>query len=108
MLMSQAVHLRAVSFPSSRPYLHPVHNLPQVVQASSRPSPEAPSRKPIGILLTPLDATLTRPLASVASEGLTDMLTPLDATLTKNQGAASPPLHQNLLRLGGCGAALEF
>jgi len=69
MLMLQAVQLRAVSSPSSHPYLYRVHQLRQVVQASTRPSPEAISRKPIGILLTLLNA-LTQVLASVDSKDL--------------------------------------
>src|SRR5713101_7593890 len=92
MLMLQVVHLRAVSSPLSHPYLYPVHRLPQVVPASSLPSPSATSRKPLGILLTLLNATLTRVLATVDSKRLTGLLTHLESTLTKNQGgAASPP-----------------
>ena len=86
MLMLQAVRLCAVSSPSSHPYLHPVQPLPQVDQATSRPSPEAVSRKPLGIPLTLLKSTLAGVLASVASKGLTGMLTPLDATFTKKRG----------------------
>jgi hypothetical protein len=85
--MLQAVRLCAVSSPSSHPYPHPVQLLPQVDQATSRPSPEAISRKPLGIPLTLLKATLAGVLASVASKGLTGMLTPLDATFTKKRGA---------------------
>src|SRR5216684_4549623 len=83
MLMAQAVQLRAVSSPFSHPYLYPVHVLPQAVPTSSRPSPKAISREPVGILLTLLNATLTRTLDS---KRLAALLGPLDATLTKNQG----------------------
>ena len=86
MLMLQAVRLCAVSSPSSHPYLYPVQPLPQVVPTSSRPSLKAISRKRVGILLTLLNATLTRPLATVDSKRLAVLPTPLDATLTKNQG----------------------
>ena len=85
--MLKAVHLRAISSTSSHPYLYSVQPLPQVDQATSRPSPEAISRKPIRILLTLLKSTLAGVLASVASKGLTGMLTPLDATFTKKRGA---------------------
>ena len=118
MVMLQAVKLRAVSSPSSHPYLYPVYQLRQVVQASTRPSPGAISRKPIGILLTPLNATLTRALESGDSKRLAALLSPLDATLTRNQGghhvtkqrdrADLTCLQGNLLWFGGCGAALEF
>ena len=81
MLMLQAVQLRAVSSHFSHPYLYPVRFLPQAVPTSSRPSPEAISRKPIGILLTLLNATLTRALDS---KRLTALLSPLDATGSKN------------------------
>jgi glucosylceramidase len=97
MLMLQAAHLRAVSSPSSHPYLYPVHRLPQVVLASSRPSPETISRKPIGIPLTLLNATLTRVLASVDSKPLTSSLSSLDATLTKNRGEGSCLASPSLL-----------
>src|SRR6267143_4247501 len=95
MLMLQAVQLRAVSSPSSHPYLYRVHQLRQIVQASTRPSPEAISRKPIGILLTLLNAH-TQVLASVDSKRLTELLTRLESTLTKNQGggALRPPFSQ--------------
>src|SRR5713101_632877 len=83
MLMAQPVQLRAVSSPFAHPYLYPVRFLPQAVPTSSRPSPRAISRKPIGILLTLLNATLTRALDS---KRLVALLSPLDATLTKNQG----------------------
>src|SRR5260370_25624039 len=86
MLMSQATHLRAVSSPSSHPYLYPVQRLLQVLPTSSQPSPRVISSKPVGILLTLLNATLTRVLESVDSKGLADMLTPLDATFTKKPG----------------------
>jgi len=36
--------------------------------------------------LTPLEATLTRFAATIASKGLTKLLSPLNATLTKYQG----------------------
>src|SRR5260370_40735359 len=86
MLMSQTVHLRAVSSPSSHPYLYPVQRLLQVVPTSSRPSPRVISSKPVGILLTLLNATLTRVLASVHSKRLSRFLTRLESTLTKNRG----------------------
>src|SRR5713101_10176510 len=90
--MVQPVQLRAVSSHFSLPHLYPVHLLPQAVPTSSRPSPEAISRKPVGILLTLLNATLTRVLATVDSKRLTGLLTRLESTLTKNRGgAASPP-----------------
>jgi len=85
-LMLQAVHLRAISSTSSHPYLYSVQPLPQVDQATSRPSPEAISRTPLGTPLTLLKSTLAGVLASVASKGLTGMLTPLDATFTKKRG----------------------
>src|SRR6266446_1811619 len=85
MLMSQTVHLRAVSSSFSDPYLYRLHGLPQV-PTSTQPSPEVTLRKPLGVLLTLLESTLTRVLASVDSKGLADMLNPLDATLTKNRG----------------------
>ena len=117
MLMAQPLQLRAVSSPSSQ-YLYSVHHLPQVVQASSRPSSGVISRKPIGILLTLLNATLTRPIETVDSKRLTGFLSPLDATLTKNQGGTTPLsietvadstcIQGNLLWFGGCGTALEF
>src|SRR5712692_2407235 len=84
--MLQAVHLRALSFPFSHPYLYPFRRRPQVVPTSSQPSPKAVSRKPLGILLTLLNATLTRVLATVDSKRLTGLLTHLESTLTKNQG----------------------
>src|SRR5260370_10368330 len=93
MLMLQAVHLRAVSSPSSHPYLYSVHRLPQVVPAS-RPSPEVISRNPSGILLTLLKSTLVGVLASVHSKRLTGLLTRLESTLTKNRrrrGGSIPP-----------------
>ena len=99
MVMLQAVKLRAVSSPSSHPYLYPVYQLRQVVQASTRPSPGAISRKPIGILLTLLKSTLAGVLASIASKGLARTLTPLSATFTKNRGEgsfiASSPFSQS-------------
>ena len=85
MLMSQTVHLRAVSSSFSDPYLYRLHGLPQV-PTSTQPSPEVTLRKPLGVLLTLLESTLTRVLASVDSKGLADMLNPLDATLTRNPG----------------------
>src|SRR5260370_9744401 len=85
MLMSQTVHLRAVSSPSSHPYLYPVQRLLQVVPAS-RPSPEVMSRKPLGILLTLLKSTLVGVLATVDSKRLTEWLTRLESQLTKNTG----------------------
>ena len=89
--MSQTVHLRAASSSFSHPHLYRVPRRPQV-PASARPSPEVTLRKPLGVLLTLLESTLARVLASVDSKGLADMLNPLDATLTKNrgEGAASP------------------
>ena len=86
MQMLKAVHLRAVSTPSSQPYLYPLHQLPQVVPTFCRFSQVAPSRKSLSVLLTLLDATLARVLATVDSKRLTHVLTPLDATLTKNRG----------------------
>src|SRR5258708_13102994 len=86
MLMSQTVYLRAASSSFSR-YLYRVHRLPQAVPTSSRPSPKAISRQPVGIRLTLLDATLTRALGSaLILKNLRLCLSPLDATLTKNQG----------------------
>jgi hypothetical protein len=79
--MLQAVQLRAVTSAFSHSYHYPVRFLPQAVPTSSRPSPKAISRKPIGILLTLLNATLTRALDS---KRLTALLSPLDAPLTKN------------------------
>src|SRR5260370_20574870 len=81
--MVQALQLRPVSSPFSHLYPYPVHLLPQAVPTFSRPSPEAISREPVGILLTLLNATLTRALDS---KRLAALLSPLDATLTKNQG----------------------
>ena len=89
MLMSEAVHPRAVSFPSLHPYLYSVRRLPQAVPASCRPSPEVISRKPLGVLLTLLKSTLAGVLASIASKGLARTLTPLSATFTKNRGEGS-------------------
>src|SRR5258708_37610463 len=90
MLMSEAVHPRAVSFPSLPPYLYSVRRLTQALPASCRPSPEVISRKPLGVLLTLLKSTLAGTFVSVASKRLTSrltsVLTPLDATLTKNRG----------------------
>ena len=60
--MLQAVQLRVVSSPFSHPYLYPVRFLPQAVPTSSRPSPKAISHQPLGVLLTLLNATLTRAL----------------------------------------------
>src|SRR5216683_7820505 len=95
MLMSEAVHPRAVSFPSLHPYLYSVRRLPQAVPASCRPSPEVISRKPLGVLLTLLKSTLAGTFVSVASKRLTSrltsVLTPLDATLTKNRGGGYIP-----------------
>src|SRR2546425_571440 len=91
MLMLQTVHLRAVSSPFSHPYLYPIHLLPQAVPTSSRPSPKAISRQPVGIRLTLLNATLTRALANVLIlKDLGLCLSPLDATLTKNRGRVAP------------------
>src|SRR6266568_1420520 len=90
MLMSQTVHLRAVSSSFSDPYLDRVHRLPQV-PTPARPSPEVMSRKALGILLTFLKSTLVGVLVSVDPKGLADMLNPLDATLTKNPGGGGPP-----------------
>ncbi len=88
--MSEAVHPRAVSFPSLHPYLYSVRRLTQALPASCRPSPEVISRKPLGVLLTLLKSTLAGTFVSVASKRLTSrltsVLTPLDATLTKNRG----------------------
>src|SRR5260370_8670597 len=83
--MSPTAPRRAVSSPSSPPYLYSVHRLPQVVPAS-RPSPEVMSRKPLGILLTLLKSTLVGVLASVHSKRLSRFLTRLESTLTKNRG----------------------
>src|SRR6266851_891151 len=96
MLMLQAVHLRAVSSPSSHPYLYSVHRLPQVVPAS-RPSPEVMSRKPLGILLTLLKSTLVGVLASVHSKRLSRFLTRLESTLTKNRGEGGSIAPSSLL-----------
>ena len=117
--MLQAVQLRAVSSPFPHPYLYPVDLQPQAVPTSSGPSPEAVSRKSMGVLPTLLNATLTRTLASVDSKRLAELLSPLDATLTKNQGGATTPLsietvadltclQGNLLWFGVCATALEF
>ena len=95
MLMSEAVHPRAVSFPSLHPYLYSVRRLTQALPASCRPSPEVISRKPLGVLLTLLKSTLAGTFVSVASKRLTSrltsVLTPLDATLTKNRGGGYIP-----------------
>src|SRR5882724_7119893 len=91
--MLQAVQLRAVSSPFSHPYLYPVQPLTQGVPTSSQPSPKAISCKPLGILLTLLNATLTRALATVDSKPLTSKLSSLDATLTKNRGREAPSLR---------------
>ena len=114
MVMLQAVQLRVVSSPFSDPYLYPVDLMPQAVPTSSRPSPKAVS-KPLGALLTLLNATLTRALDS---KRLTALLSPLDATLTINQGATTPLsnetvadstcLQGSLLWFGGCATALEL
>ena len=61
-------------------------------------NPSAPSSRPAPLplnkihrLLSPLDATLLRPLASAHSKRLTKSATPLSATLTKNP-AGTPAL----------------
>src|SRR5712664_851537 len=100
--MLKAVHLRAISSTSSHPYLYSVQPLPQVDQATSRPSPEAISRKPIRILLTLLKSTLTGVLPSVASKALTGMLTPLDATFTKKRGGRGILSRHATPCYGGC------
>src|SRR5258708_33280494 len=71
MLMSQTVHLRAASSSPSHPHRYRVPRRPQV-PASARPSPEVTLRKPLGVLLTLLESTLARVLASVDSKGLAD------------------------------------
>src|SRR5713226_2324863 len=50
------------------------------------------------LALSPLDATLMNPLASVANKRLTAYLNPLDATLTKNQGEGATFLRRSDLR----------
>src|SRR5260370_2897580 len=112
--MLQGVQVRAVPAPFSHLYPYRVGRLPQVL-TPARPSPKAISRKPIGILLTLLNATLTRTLDS---KRLTALLSPLDATLTENQGGPTPPsiethaastcLQANLFRFGECGPPLEL
>ena len=105
MLMSQTVYLRAASSSFSR-YLYRVHRLPQAVPASSRPSPKAISRQPVGIRLTLLNATLTRALANVLIlKNLGLCLSPLDATLTKNRGEGGSIVPSSLL-LAICAALL--
>src|SRR6266704_5650650 len=96
MLMSQAAHLRAVSSPSSPPYLYSVHRLPQV-PTPARPSPEVMSRKRPGILLTLLKSTLTGVLATVDSKRPRGFLTRLESTLTKNRGEWGGDLASSLL-----------
>src|SRR5260370_8821465 len=85
--MLQGGQVRAVTAPFSHLYPYRVRRLPQVL-TPARPSPKAISRKPIGILLTLLNATLTRTLDS---KRLTALLSPLYATLTENQWAPTPP-----------------
>ena len=43
-------------------------------------------KRPLTVNLTPLEATLTRFTATIASKALTGLLSPLDATLTKYAG----------------------
>src|SRR5260370_26215479 len=95
MLMLQAVHLRAISSPSSHPDLYSVQPLPQVDQATSRPSPEAVSRKPLGIPLTLLKSTLAGVLASLSSNGLFGMLTSLHEPFS--QQTAGPRIRNRPL-----------
>src|SRR5260370_10601924 len=92
--MLQAVQLRAVTCPFSHLYLYRVRRLPQVL-TPARPSPRAISRKPVRILLTLLNATLTR---AFDSKRLTALLSPLDATLTKNQGGHHATIHRDRCR----------
>src|SRR5260370_9308304 len=92
--MLQAVQLRAVTSPFSHLYLYPVRRLPQVL-TPARPSSKAISRKPIGILLTLLNATLTRTLDS---KRLTPLLSPVDATLPKNRGGHHATIHRDRSR----------
>src|SRR2546427_11172093 len=103
--MSQAAHLRAASSPLSHPYLYRVHRLPPQVPTPSRPSPEVMSRKPPGILLTLLKATLTGALASVDFKRLNGCLTCLESTLTKNRGEGDSIVPSSLL-LAICAARL--
>jgi hypothetical protein len=108
-LMAQAVHFRAVSFPSKHPCLYPARHLAQVVPTSSKPSPEVASPKPLGILLTLLKSTLAGVLATVGSKGLGDMLSPLAATFSKMPGEghsiASPFLIPYLFSATGFAAS---
>jgi hypothetical protein len=85
--MAHAVHFSAVPNPYSFPCLCPVERLSIVVPRSSKHSPELTSRKPLGILVSLLNATLIGLLASVASKGVSVCSSPLDATLTKTPGA---------------------
>src|SRR5258707_10926570 len=62
--MLQAMQLHPLSSPSLHACLCSIQPLPQVVQAPSGPSPEATSRKPSGILVTLLNATLTWALSA--------------------------------------------
>src|SRR5713101_7634316 len=59
MLMSQTVHLRAASSSFSHLHLYRVPRRPQV-PTSARPSPEITLRKPLVVLLTLLESTLTK------------------------------------------------
>jgi hypothetical protein len=72
--MAHAVHFSVVPNPYSFPCLCPVQRLSIVVPRSSKHSPELTSRKPLGILVSLLNATLIGLLASVASKGVSAML----------------------------------
>ena len=68
----------------------PRKTMPLAGAAPNFPAPSSyPSPLPLNKIrrfLTPLDATLPRPLASAHSKPLTKNLNPLSATLTKNPG----------------------
>jgi hypothetical protein len=60
MLMSQAVHYREVSAPSSSSCLYPVRRRPRVATMPSQPALKVSERKPLGMPLTLLESTLTK------------------------------------------------
>src|SRR5712664_4360985 len=79
-------------------YVSLVHYLSGTYLAASPPSPPPPFRtqkwSEIAQFLcnvSPLEATLMDPLASVANKRLTAWPSPLDATLTKNIGGVGVP-----------------